>query len=132
MQRQNGIREGKTDILHLEEALQEHKDEASVALRFHKQALSNAAAKYEALVNMFNVVMSTTPQDVEGTDLQQHDMDNLVSLASKDWFEVSSDYQEDKSVPSWNQSPQPGPTYFMSGETHYIHIFCLESCGQAT
>ena len=35
-------------------------------------------------------------------------------------------------MPVWNQSPQPGPTYFMSGDTHYVHIFCTESCGTAS
>lgn len=45
---------------------------------------------------------------------------------------MPSDYQQDKSVPAWNLSPQPGPTYFMSGETHYVHIFCVESCGETT
>lgn len=55
----------------------------------------------------------------------------LVQHAAKNWFEVFSDYQQDKGGPSWDRFPQLGPTYFMSGETHYDHIFCAESCGEA-
>jgi len=56
----------------------------------------------------------------------------FIEDASNSWFDVSSDYQQDKAIPSWNLSPQPGPTYFMSGETYYVHILCMESCGDAS
>ncbi|KAJ1616684.1 hypothetical protein T492DRAFT_894991 [Pavlovales sp. CCMP2436] len=42
-----------------------------------------------------------------------------------------ADYQQDKAVPYWGYSPQPGPTYFMSHLTFYVHIICAESLGQA-
>lgn len=58
--------------------------------------------------------------------------DGLVSLDSNAWFEMSSDYQQEKSVPSWNSSPQPKPTNCISGITYYVHIFCAESRGDAS
>eukprot|EP00173_Palmaria_palmata_P004911 Plantae.Rhodophyta-Palmaria_palmata.ctg7694.p1 GENE.Plantae.Rhodophyta-Palmaria_palmata.ctg7694~~Plantae.Rhodophyta-Palmaria_palmata.ctg7694.p1 ORF type:complete len:106 (+),score=7.59 Plantae.Rhodophyta-Palmaria_palmata.ctg7694:644-961(+) len=45
---------------------------------------------------------------------------------------MSSDYQQDKQLPSWNSSPQPDQTYYLSGLTHYVHIICAASCGEAT
>jgi len=62
-------------------------------------------------------------------DVDDAKLETLVCAASDDRIGVSSDYQQDKSVPVWNQSPQPGPTYFMSVHTHYVNIFCAESCG---
>jgi len=64
------------------------------------------------------------PVDFYATKLEA-----FVLAASDDWFDMSSDYQQDKSMPAWNQSPQPGPTYFMSGHTQNVHIFRAESCG---
>lgn len=132
MQRQDAIREVKTAIEHMEEALMGHKNEASVAMDFHKQTVAGAAERYEVLVNMFDRVMCVTPREGDQADGVMDVTNDFISRASKDWFEVSSDYQQDKSVPAWNLSPQPGPTYFMSGVTHYVHIFCVESCGETT
>lgn len=46
------------------------------------------------------------------------------------WFDISIDYQQEKIIPSWRQSPQPGSTYYLSGISHYVHLMCLESCGK--
>lgn len=131
MQRQDAIQEVKTTIAHLEDAARRHKDEASCAIQYHKNVIEGAAKKYEELASLFNKSLSNAP--MEDTDAEQvAATESIITQASKGWFEVSSDYQQDKAVPSWNQSPQPGPTYFMSGETHYVHIFCAESCGETT
>lgn len=45
-------------------------------------------------------------------------------------FQIPSDYRQDKSLPSCNMTAQPGATYYMSSITHYVHIYCLESCGR--
>ena len=37
-------------------------------------------------------------------------------------FNIAADYQQDKSIPNWGKSDQPGPTYFMSKETYYLHL----------
>jgi hypothetical protein len=45
-------------------------------------------------------------------------------------FQTSCDYQMDKLIPAWNGlTPQPGPTYFLSKATEYVHIICSPSCG---
>lgn len=47
------------------------------------------------------------------------------------WFDVSIDYQQDNLVTSLRQSPQPGPTYYLSGVSNFVHRMCMESCGKA-
>ena len=44
-------------------------------------------------------------------------------------FGLDSDYQQDKATPNWGKSAQPGPTYFFSKETNYIHIMNAHACG---
>lgn len=49
------------------------------------------------------------------------------------FFSLSSDYQEDKLIPAWHgRYPQPGPTYFFSKITAYLHLLCADSCGEAS
>lgn len=81
---------------------------------------------------MFEEVVSNVTAVEKPSERHLALMDDLISNASKEWFDVSSDYQQDNAVPSWNRSPKPGPTYFMSGETRYVHMFCAERCGQTT
>lgn len=62
----------------------------------------------------------------------EDEIDTFCERASKFDFQMSSDFQQDKLLQCWNSSPQPGQTYYMSGVTQYIHIFCMESCGLPT
>ena len=58
-------------------------------------------------------------------------LDRVVSLASTFDFGLDSDYQQDKATPFWGESPQPGPTYFFSKETSYVHIAVAHACGDS-
>ena len=62
----------------------------------------------------------------------QGEFESLIAAASTLEFGFDSDYQMDKGVPSWRESPQPGPTYFMSKDTMYIHILLVSSLGSRT
>ena len=132
MTRQVAISDTKRIIRDLQDALDTHKDEASSAVLYHHDCVDNAVGRYAALSSMFNEMMRLGPESQPLMQMDDAVEERLVAAASEEWFEVSSDYQQDKAVPAWNDSPQPGPTYFMSGETHYVHIFCLESCGKTT
>lgn len=41
-------------------------------------------------------------------------IDKMSNIASSCWLQISSEYQQDKLIPSCKYSPQPGPTYYMS------------------
>ena len=113
-------------------ALEDHKAEAARALAYHRNCLSGAAARYADLSTRFGQILAISSETRPPTMTDDATTKEFIEDASNSWFDVSSDYQQDKVVPSWNESPQPGPTYFMSGETHYVHIFCAESCGYPT
>lgn len=63
-------------------------------------------------------------------ECKRRSIEKLVDNASAHEFDISSDYQQDKSILSWNSSPRPGATYFMSAITHYVHIIVLDSLGE--
>ena len=47
-------------------------------------------------------------------------------------FILGTDYQEEKLLPHWGKSPQPGPTYFMSKRNVHVHILDAPSCGECS
>lgn len=133
LNRREAIEEIRLSLEDLEDGLTQHEEEAAGAWAYHNNCVCKAAALYEAMVNMFDDVMSTIVSAEQQQPATRHSAaENLIEEASRGWFDVSSDYQQDKSVPLWNKSPQPGRTYFLSGSTHYVHIFCAESCGTSS
>lgn len=60
------------------------------------------------------------------------DIEKFVEVGSGMSFDRSSDYQQDKMLSSWGQSPQARSTYQLTGVTNYVHIICMESCGLPT
>lgn len=133
LERRQAIDDARGVILDLKLALDKHKDEAACAIMYHRGCTTGAAKRFEDLAAMFEEVMGNAPMEDQPADLPLTPQEELMCVkCCTEWHDVSSDYQQDKAVPSWNESPQPGPTYFMSGETHYAHIFCDESCGEAS
>eukprot|EP00966_Prymnesium_polylepis_P322238 7378507-Prymnesium_polylepis.1 len=60
---------------------------------------------------------------------QSSERSRFLSSAVALIFGLDSDYQQDKATPNWGKSAQPGPTYFFSKETNYIHIMNAHACG---
>lgn len=87
--------------------------------------MAEAPGLYEAVSDQFTEFMQL------GEAATDADIARMAASAASLRFEISSDYQQDKAIPAWNLSPQPGPTYFMSSITHYVHIICMDSCGKA-
>jgi len=110
-------------------ALAEHNREAAAAIGHHKTCIASAASRYTDREAAWRELLGADRTDRDGLSSA---CDAFVSSWGDFWFDISSNYQEDKALPSWNRSPQPGPTYFLSGETHYVHIMCMESCGVTT
>lgn len=55
--------------------------------------------------------------------------DKFCSHAATFSLGLASDYQQDKATPAWHKSPQPGPTYFFSKDTNYVHLIVLNAFG---
>lgn len=132
LDRRQAIKDTLRLINDVEQAMVSRKDNAASAIAYHHWCVDHAAERYRKLSEMFEAVLSDEAMQDQPTDLSMSNEKELMcQRASDEWHDVSSDYQQDKAVPSWSLSPQPGLTYCTSGETHYVHIFCDESCGEA-
>jgi len=132
LNRQQAPAEVKQTIADLQAAHEAHEEEAACAVQHHRRCVAEAAQRYRHLSVLFHELFTINETVTERPVYVDDDkLEALVRAASHDEFDVSSDYQQDKSEPVWNKSPQPVPTYFMSGHTHHVHIFCAESCGSA-
>lgn len=78
---------------------------------------------YEEKVDVFIDFLSKEANAAE------EDIERMEYASMTMRFDMSTDHQQDKVIPCWNRSAQPGATYFMSNVIHYVHIICLHSCG---
>eukprot|EP00171_Calliarthron_tuberculosum_P003814 IDg3814t1 len=125
LSRQAAIVALQKQMVDLETEHDAHLKKAAVAVQHHKDLISPARKLYDEICAAWSEL--TRPGHV-ATEAK---IDTFCELASAYVIEVSSDFQQDKLIPAWNDSPQPGTTYCMSGITFYIHILCFESCGYA-
>lgn len=44
-------------------------------------------------------------------------------------FDISSDYQQNKPIPAQRDLLQTGPTYYLTAETFFLHIFFANTLG---
>lgn len=123
--RLQAIRRHEEEVSDLSFALEAHLEAAAGAIEHHNSCIKPAAAIYRELSERFQELCNKKVNASDPRWVQ------FTRDASSSWLDVSSDYQQDKAVPAWNRSPQPGPTYYLSGMTNYVHIFVLHSCGEA-
>lgn len=120
-----GIEDASTD-------LRGHRVEADKALKHHRSCVIDAYSRYTSVADQFEEMLLDA-RDVFSKETDKNNaIDKFLDSAMCLWVDISSDYQQDKTVPMWHKSPQPGPTYYMSGTTFYVHIICAESFGLST
>ncbi|KAJ1638114.1 hypothetical protein T492DRAFT_946696 [Pavlovales sp. CCMP2436] len=115
--------------MQLENKLKEHRQDAEEAMGNYKKRAARARPDYLTLADHFASYLEACADLEPGEEPGGYD--ELLDEIANFGFAFSSDYQQDKAVPYWGYSPQPGPTYFMSHLTFYVHIICAESLGQA-
>jgi len=93
----------------------------------HAAVATDAVKNYDAKTNAArqNYVKDTKEwnrirQLYAAGELSEEGLDAAFRVFEKSTLVVESDYQMDKHAPHWVQTPQPGPSYFMSHETFYI------------
>ena len=96
------------------------------AQELYKERCAGARSEYITLMHMFSEYLNPEAADACVTPAK------LAWAAAQLTFHVDSDYQQDKLTPFWGSSPQPGPTYFYSKDTQYIHIINCHSLGDAS
>jgi len=124
-ERQAAIRELQIQLSDIQAEKKAHLDEAQAAKEHYAAVKKGAHGKYSALVDDWNRLREQYNQGAMTAD----DLAAFAKKAAGSEFVMEHDYQQDKHVPSWNQSPQPGPTNFMSHDTIYVHIILSQSLG---
>lgn len=130
--RREALAEIENEMVDTEEELKCHRMEADAAIHNHRKCIDDAFTNYCSVSDRFYNMLTVARDGSTSAFQKESVIDKFIEEASCLWVQISSDYQQDKSIPRWNKSPQPGPTYYMSGLTHYVHIFCIDSLGLST
>lgn len=99
------IKDVKMSLADHENAMRRHSEEAGGASKFHKDCVSTAFNSYTSVSAQWESLME------KGSSATEDEFTQFCNDSSSLWLDVSTDYQQDKSIPSWRESPQPGPTY---------------------
>jgi hypothetical protein len=129
LERMSAIRELEMQLEELSESRRLHRAESYAAQVEYSQATSGAYHEYDELCRMFSTVRQLGEAMDLGNAMASAVVRDFIRAAKGFSFCLSTDYQMDKPIPTWGRSPQPGPTYFKSKLTNYVHIICAESCG---
>lgn len=129
--RQEALRDIKIEIDDATNELEQHKQEAESSISNHRRCVDSAFNRFKPTNELFHDMLKICRSDETDVKEKEDTVRSFCHAASLTMFDLSSDYQQDKSLPAWNRSPQPGPTYYCSGMTHYVHIFCAESLGRS-
>ena len=116
------IEELEKDLQRLEEKNATHLGKAKSAQEHYNTGCSSARRDYLKFIEVADVLL-------DDGDLDDDALRARCEAISDFQFQVESDYQQDKFWPSWNLSPQPGPTYFFSHITAYVQIIVSQSLG---
>jgi len=106
--RQQAVAESVQTIKDLDAAIASHEEEAGRAIEHHNQCVSAAASKYGHLQSKFLEILDMTAVGQQLTSGVMAKQAAFINEACDGWLDVSSDYQQDKQLPSWHESPQPG------------------------
>ena len=123
LERQAATKELHEEYDAIAQEIASHRKLAGEAQECHKVEGMTARADYIAACAAYLDVASS------GRLACTDQVDHFCRLASRLKFCFDSDYQQDKSYPHWGKSPQPGPTYFFSKITNYVHLIVAGSCG---
>lgn len=122
------IRECDRQLVELRTKKDAHLDESKRAQQNYRASIKGARAAYvqaTADFNAFFVDYAKATSRMRKQTVVQKYAAKLAALVTV----VEHDYQQDKGVPSYNASAQPGPVYFMSHVTFYLHVVVCHSLG---
>ena len=117
----------KKEVMKFEGIRATHLEVANAAQRNYRDGGFEAREKYVAATDAWNKLRQKHADGLVTDD----DMKAAAKYFARLKFVMESDYQMDKFFPYWGASPQPGPTYFMSHNTCYVHIIVSQSLGDA-
>ena len=124
------IKELTQQVEELRDEFRSHKAEAGDAQARYKARIERARDAYlEVQLAYTRFAMAKQAVQVSGQGDFSSELEEVIRLAAQFVYALDSDYQQDKMTPFWGKSPQPGPTYFFSKETNYVHIIIQHALG---
>ena len=101
---EQGIKDVEAKIEESEEILRSHKEEASAARDYYNEMTQSCSDKWNKIMELSN------QQSTEQLAVAQHTF-TLV---------LSADYQQNKLIPHWGRTEQPGSTYYLQKVSYDI------------
>ena len=106
---EQGIRDVETKVEESEELLRSHKEEASAARDYYNEMTQSCGVKWNKIIELSNQ-QSPSDEAAEQLAVAQHTF-TLV---------LSADYQQNKLIPHWGRTEQPGSTYYLQKVSYDI------------
>jgi hypothetical protein len=117
----------------LRQAKADHLAEGQEAKDAYKQVYVNGShVKYTMLTEQFNGLPRAAFSSAgifDASSAEAGKVTDFLDVASGFKAGLDTDYQMDKFAPNWGKSGQPGPTYFMSHITYYVHMTTTRTLG---
>jgi outer membrane murein-binding lipoprotein Lpp len=132
LERMSAIRELETQLEELTKSRRLHRAESYAAQVEYAQATSGAYHEYDELCRMFSTVRQLGEAMALGNAMASAIVRDFIRAAKGFSFCLSTDYQTANPIPTWDRSPQPGPTYFIFEAYKLRPHTCAESCGAST
>lgn len=107
---------------------EDHLETARLAKEYYRGSIQGAAETYvrdTAVFNAFLVDYSAASSRKRKKAIVERCAKKLANSKAV----LEHDYVEDKGVPAYHQNAQPGPVYFMSHATYYLHVIVIHSLG---
>jgi len=100
--RQQSIKETQQIIEDIMAASEMRKTEATSDIQHHLECCKNGANRYSIIVDIYKELIGGAERDQSRTVAASADAVFVLS-ASDEWFDISSDNQQDKMLPAWKQ-----------------------------
>ena len=125
-----GIEQCDSAIADIEERKKLHVDSATAAKAYYRNGNEGARASFVAGTAIYNEFIDTAAKSASRATTAKAVAAYAKRLARVGPLVFEHDYKEDSGVPAYHASAQPGPVFFMSHATFYVHVVLSPSLGE--
>ena len=129
IERQMALKSAEGELLGILSDTADHRKECADAEDDYKGATKGKHAAYIELCGNLKQLLQLWWSDASKEQCELLES-RLIVEASEYEDPLASDYQEEKLMPSWKASPQPGPTFFFSKRNCHVHILDAPGRGE--
>ena len=128
IERQTGLVAAEKELTSITQEQSNHRKQCNDAEEDYKAACKDAHDRHKEICVQWELLLQSwcnNNLDQVAAALES----TVIDMARKFTLVIASDYQEEKLIPSWKKSPQPGPTFFLSKRNIHVHIIDAPSLG---